>query len=56
VLLSADAMKTLRVGIADRYNASVVEWGMIVAAGVLVIAPVAAVFVFIKSFLALGWG
>jgi hypothetical protein len=29
VLLSADEMKTLPVGIADLYNASVVDWGMI---------------------------
>src|SRR5439155_264274 len=56
VLLSADEMKTLPVGIADLYNASVVDWGMIMAAGVLVIAPVAAVFVFIQRFLVAGWG
>jgi ABC-type glycerol-3-phosphate transport system permease component len=56
VLLSADEMKTLPVGIADLYNASVVDWGMIMAAGVLVIAPVAAVFVFIQRFLVVGWG
>jgi ABC-type glycerol-3-phosphate transport system permease component len=56
VLLSADEMKTLPVGIADLYNASVVDWGMIMAAGLLVIAPVAAVFVFIQKFLAVGWG
>jgi ABC-type glycerol-3-phosphate transport system permease component len=56
VLLSADELKTLPVGIADLYNASVVDWGMIMAAGLLVIAPVAAVFVFIQKFLVVGWG
>jgi ABC-type glycerol-3-phosphate transport system permease component len=56
VLLSADEMKTLPVRIADLYNASVVDWGMIMAAGLVVIAPVAAVFVFIQRFLAVGWG
>ena len=56
VLLSADELKTLPVGIADLYNASVVDWGMIMAAGLLVIAPVAAVFVFIQKFLVAGWG
>jgi ABC-type glycerol-3-phosphate transport system permease component len=55
VLLSADELKTLPVGIADLYNASVVDWGMIMAAGLLVIAPVAAVFVFIQKFLVAGW-
>jgi ABC-type glycerol-3-phosphate transport system permease component len=56
VLLSADELKTLPVGIADLYNASVVDWGMIMAAGLLVIAPVAAVFGFIQKFLVAGWG
>jgi ABC-type glycerol-3-phosphate transport system permease component len=56
VLLSADELKTLPVGIADLYNASVVDWGMIMAAGLLVIAPVAAVFLFIQKFLVAGWG
>ena len=49
VLLSADELKTLPVGIADLYNASVVDWGMIMAAGLLVLAPVLAVFVFIQK-------
>jgi len=56
VLLSADELKTLPVGIADLYNASVVDWGMIMAAGLLVIAPVAVVFVFIQRYLVAGWG
>lgn len=56
VLLSADELKTLPVGIADLYNASVVDWGMIMAAGLLVTAPVAAVFVFVQRFLVAGWG
>jgi ABC-type glycerol-3-phosphate transport system permease component len=56
VLLSADELKTLPVGIADLYNASVVDWGMIMAAGLLVTAPVAAVFLFIQRFLVAGWG
>jgi ABC-type glycerol-3-phosphate transport system permease component len=56
VLLSADELKTLPVGIADLYNASVVDWGMIMASGLLVIAPIAGVFVFIQKYLVAGWG
>jgi ABC-type glycerol-3-phosphate transport system permease component len=56
VLLSADELKTLPVGIADLYNASVVDWGMIMAAGLLVIAPVLGVFVFIQKYMVAGWG
>lgn len=56
VLLSADELKTLPVGIADLYNASVVDWGMIMSAGTLVLLPVLAVFVFIQRYLVAGWG
>jgi ABC-type glycerol-3-phosphate transport system permease component len=56
VLLSADELKTLPVGIADLYNASVVDWGMIMSAGTLVLVPVFLVFVFIQKYLVAGWG
>ena len=56
VLLAADELKTLPVGIADLYNASVVDWGMIMSAGMLVLLPVLAVFVFIQKYLVAGWG
>lgn len=56
VLLSADELKTLPVGIADLYNASVVDWGMIMAAGLLVLTPVLGVFVFVQRYMIAGWG
>jgi multiple sugar transport system permease protein len=56
VLIGADELKTLPVGIADLYNASVVDWGMIMAAGLLVILPVLGVFVFIQKYMVAGWG
>ncbi len=56
ILLSRDELKTLPVGIADLYNASVVDWGMIMAAGLLVITPVLAVFVFVQKYMVAGWG
>jgi multiple sugar transport system permease protein len=56
VLIGADELKTLPVGIADLYNASVVDWGMIMAAGLLVILPVLGVFVFIQRYMVAGWG
>ena len=56
VLLAADELKTLPVGIADLYNASVVDWGMIMSAGMLVLVPVLAVFVFLQRYLVAGWG
>jgi ABC-type glycerol-3-phosphate transport system permease component len=56
VLLSADELKTLPVGIADLYNASVVDWGLIMSAGTLVLVPVFIVFLFIQKYLVAGWG
>ncbi len=56
MLLSADELKTLPIGIADLYNASVVDWGMIMAAGLLVIAPVLGVFVVIQKYMVAGLG
>jgi ABC-type glycerol-3-phosphate transport system permease component len=56
ILLSADELKTLPVGIADLYNASVVDWGMIMSAGMLVLVPVFVVFLFIQKYLVAGWG
>ena len=56
VLLAADELKTLPVGIADLYNASVVDWGMIMSAGMLVLVPVLAVFGFLQKYLVAGWG
>jgi ABC-type glycerol-3-phosphate transport system permease component len=56
ILISADELKTLPVGIADLYNASVVDWGMIMAAGLLVLSPVLAVFFVIQKYMVAGLG
>ena len=56
ILLSADELKTLPIGIADLYNASVVDWGMIMSAGTLVLVPVLIVFLVIEKYLVAGWG
>ena len=56
ILISADELKTLPVGIADLYNASVVDWGMIMAAGLLVLTPVLGVFFVIQKYMVAGLG
>jgi ABC-type glycerol-3-phosphate transport system permease component len=56
ILITSDKLKTLPVGIADLYNASVIDWGVIMSAGMLVIVPVVAVFVYIQRYLVAGWG
>jgi len=56
ILISSDELKTLPVGIADLYNSSVIDWGMIMSSGMLVIVPVVIVFSYIQKFLVAGWG
>ena len=56
ILISADELKTLPVGIADLYNASVVDWGMIMASGLLILTPVLGVFFVIQKYMIAGIG
>jgi len=39
VLISSDELKTLPVGVNDLFNATIVDWGMIMAAGVMITLP-----------------
>jgi ABC-type glycerol-3-phosphate transport system permease component len=56
VLITSEELKTLPVGVNDLFNATIVDWGMIMAAGVLITAPTVAFFVAIQRYLIQGWG
>lgn len=56
ILITSDHLKTLSVGIADLYNATVIDWGMIMSGGMLITIPVLAFFIFIQRYLIAGWG
>lgn len=56
ILITSDELKTLPVGIADLYNSSVIDWGMIMTSGMLVIIPVMIVFSYLQKYLVSGWG
>jgi ABC-type glycerol-3-phosphate transport system permease component len=56
ILITSDELKTLPVGIADLYSSSVVDWGMIMSSGMLVVVPVVIVFSYIQKFLIASWG
>jgi len=56
ILITSDELKTLPVGIADLYNSSVIDWGMIMSSAMLVIVPVVTVFSYIQKFLVTSWG
>jgi ABC-type glycerol-3-phosphate transport system permease component len=56
ILISSDELKTLSVGIADLYNATVIDWGMIMSGSMLITMPVLVFFVFVQRYLIAGWG
>jgi len=56
VLVTSDELKTLPVGVQDLFNATIVDWGMIMAAGVMITVPAIAFFVAVQRYLIQGWG
>jgi ABC-type glycerol-3-phosphate transport system permease component len=56
ILITSDELKTLPVGIADLYNATVIDWGMIMSGGMLITVPVLIFFMYIQRYLIAGWG
>jgi len=56
VLISSDELKTLPVGVNDLFNATIVDWGMIMAAGVMITVPTIGFFVAVQRHLVQGWG
>jgi ABC-type glycerol-3-phosphate transport system permease component len=56
VLITSDELKTLPVGINDLFNATIVDWGMIMAAGVLITVPTVGFFIAVQRYLIQGWG
>ncbi len=56
VLISENRMKTLPIGMNDLYNATITDWGMMMAGGVVVTVPALIFFVMIQRYLISGWG
>jgi len=56
VLITSEELKTLPVGVNDLFNATIVDWGMIMAAGVVITVPTIAFFVAVQRYLIQGWG
>jgi ABC-type glycerol-3-phosphate transport system permease component len=56
ILLSSDELKTLPVGVQDLFHAALVDWGLIMAAGVLITVPALAFFLAVQRHLVAGWG
>jgi ABC-type glycerol-3-phosphate transport system permease component len=56
VLITSEELKTLPVGVNDLFNATIVDWGMIMAAGVMITAPAVVFFAAVQRYLIQGWG
>ena len=56
VLITSEELKTLPVGVNDLFNATIVDWGMIMAAGVMITVPAVLFFAAVQRYLVQGWG
>ncbi len=56
VLITSDELKTPPVGVNDLFNATIVDWGMIMAAGIMITVPAVAFFVAVQRYRVQGWG
>ena len=56
IMSSSDRLKTLPVGVQDLMDSSFLDWGVIMAAGVMVTLPALAFFVVVQRYLVAGWG
>ena len=56
VLMTSEDLKTLPVGVQDFFSMAVIEWGMIMAAGVMITIPALVFFVAVQRYLVRGWG
>jgi len=56
VLITSNELKTLPVGISDLVNATLIDWGMILAGGVVITIPALLFFIVIQRYLISGWG
>ena len=56
VLIGQDELKTLAIGINEFFHMAVVDWGLIMAAGVMVTIPALVFFIAVQRYLIAGWG
>lgn len=56
ILISADELKTLPVGVQDLFHSALIDWGLIMAAGMMITIPALMFFVAVQRYLVRGWG
>src|SRR5512136_599377 len=56
ILIAADELKTLPVGVQDLFHSALIDWGLIMAAGMMITIPALLFFVTVQRYLIRGWG
>jgi ABC-type glycerol-3-phosphate transport system permease component len=56
ILISSDELKTLPVGVQDLFHSALIDWGLIMSAGMMITIPALVFFVAVQRYLIRGWG
>jgi ABC-type glycerol-3-phosphate transport system permease component len=56
ILISSDELKTLPVGVQDLFHSALIDWGLIMAASMMITIPALLFFVTVQRYLIRGWG
>ncbi len=56
ILMGHEELKTLPVGVQDFFNMAVIDWGLIMAAGMMITIPALVFFISSQKYLIEGWG
>jgi ABC-type glycerol-3-phosphate transport system permease component len=56
ILITSDELKTLPVGVQDLFHSALIDWGLIMAAGMMITIPALLFFVTVQRYLIRGWG
>ncbi|MBM4276458.1 MAG: carbohydrate ABC transporter permease [Deltaproteobacteria bacterium] len=56
ILITSDELKTLPVGVQDLFHSALIDWGLIMSAGMMITIPALLFFVTVQRYLIRGWG
>ncbi len=56
ILITSDELKTLPVGVQDLFHSALIDWGLIMAAGMMITIPALLFFLAVQRYLIRGWG
>jgi ABC-type glycerol-3-phosphate transport system permease component len=56
ILITSDDLKTLPVGVQDLFHSALIDWGLIMAAGMMITIPALVFFLAVQKYLIRGWG